>query len=73
MTLIMIVTMLTIDVDDACLPVLLRLQRLGRIIVGGIGSLAIVITESLPLQANGGDRWWATMTTTRMSTMEKGR
>ena len=73
MTLIMTMTMLMIDVDGMCLPVLLRQQCLGTIIVGGIGSPCIVIMEFLPLQGDDGDKWRATMTTTRMSTMGGGQ
>jgi hypothetical protein len=72
-TLIMTMTMLTINVDDACQPVLPRRQHLGTIIVSGIRSPCVAITESLLLQGNDGDGWWAIMTTTVKSTMRGGQ
>jgi hypothetical protein len=65
--------MSAINVNDTCLPILLRRQHLGTIIVGGIRSPCIVITESLLLQGNDGDGWWAMMMTMRTSAMGGGR
>jgi hypothetical protein len=64
-TLIMTMTTSRIDANDTCLPILLRQQHLGIIIVGGIKSPCVVITESLPPRENDRDGWRTTMTTMR--------
>jgi hypothetical protein len=71
-TSIMMAKMMMININYAYLPVLLRQQHLGTIIVGDIGFPCIVIRESLPLQGNGRDGRRATMTKIRTSIMVGG-